>query len=137
MQLAETCALRSHDSETKVGAVLIDNSSGSVIATGYNGFIRGAPDDQLPNTRPNKYRYILHAEQNLLCNAARHGIKTENTTLVCTHSPCEVCVRLCCNAGITRIVFKEKRQDLVSIEQAKDLRTQLEFKNNFYFLSFS
>ena len=73
MDIAETISMRSHDAETKVGAVLINNQSSAILATGYNGFVVGAEDDKLPNTRPEKYEYMLHAEQNLITNCSKHG----------------------------------------------------------------
>jgi dCMP deaminase len=99
-------ASASPDSSTKVGALLIHGESGAVIAEGYNGFIRGAPDDKLPNTRPEKYDYIIHAETNLLCNAVRHGISTNNCVLYCTISPCIRCVRMLYQAGIKEVYVK-------------------------------
>jgi dCMP deaminase len=137
MALAETCALRSPDAQTKVGAVLVNNSSGAVIATGYNGFVRGAPDQLLPNTRPDKYMYIIHAEQNLICNSARHGISTNDTTLVCTHSPCTHCIRLIYNSGINCVIFKHKRPDFDLSLSAPDF--QITFTQNssgFFIINF-
>lgn len=48
MEIAESIAKRSHDSETKVGAVLVSNKSGAMLATGFNGFVRGAPTVNYP-----------------------------------------------------------------------------------------
>ena len=121
MEIAETVAKRSHDAETQVGAVLVKNSTGAVIATGQNGFVRGAPDSKLPNTRPDKYKYIVHAEQNLLANCARHGISMDDCTLVCTLSPCVSCMRIMWQCGITRVIVKEKYKDFQEILQMKDL----------------
>ena len=53
---------KSHDSETQCGCVLVKNKT--IIATGYNGFIRGIDDFMLPNTRPAKYPFMIHAEAN-------------------------------------------------------------------------
>lgn len=96
-------ASASPDLSTKVGALLIHGESGAVICEGYNGFIRGAPDDDLPKTRPDKYDYIIHAETNLLCNAVRHGISSNNCVLFCTISPCIKCMRMLYQAGIKEI----------------------------------
>jgi len=111
MDIAEVVAQRSHDSETKVGAVLINNSSGAIIATGYNGFVRGACDEKLPTTRPEKYEFILHAEQNLIANCARHGISMEDCALICTLSPCKTCMRLMIACGITKVVVRDLYRD--------------------------
>lgn len=124
MELAETIAKRSHDDETKVGAVLVNNSSGAIIATGYNGFVRGADDSVLPTTRPDKYEYILHAEQNLIANSARHGISMDNCSLVCTLSPCKLCMRLLLNCGITKVIAKDLYRDFNDILQMQDIKVE-------------
>ena len=121
MDIAEVAAKRSHDAETKVGAVLINNESGAVINTGCNGFVRGADDSTLPNTRPDKYPYIMHAEQNLIANCARHGISMNNCMLVCTLSPCVTCMRLMFQCGITKIVVKNLYKDFEELQKMKDI----------------
>lgn len=124
MDLAETIAKRSHDAETKVGAVLVNNVSGAIIATGFNGFVRGADDANLPTKRPEKYEYIVHAEQNLICNAAKHGISMDNCSLVCTLSPCKLCMRMLLNCGITKVIAKELYRDFKDILLMKDINVE-------------
>jgi dCMP deaminase len=123
MDVADVVSKRSHDSETKVGAVLINNQSGAIIATGFNGFVRGANDALLPDTRPLKYEFILHAEQNLIANCARHGISMEDCTLICTLSPCKLCMRLMINCGITKVVTRELYKDFQDILDMPDVKT--------------
>lgn len=125
MEIAETVAKRSHDAETKVGALLINNKSGAIIATGYNGFIKGANDAILPNTRPEKYEYILHAEMNLLTNCARHGISMDDCFLVCTLSPCKLCMRLMINSGINLVIAKDLYRDFEQILTMEDALVQV------------
>jgi len=122
MDVAETVALRSHDAETKVGAVLVNNKSGAIIATGYNGFVRDSNDLILPKKRPDKYQYIIHAESNILCNCCRNGIRTEDCTLICTLTPCLNCTRLLYNAGITNIIAKKVYGDFQEILKMKDIK---------------
>ena len=73
MDMAVVISQRSHDEETKVGALLINNESSAILATGYNGFVRGANDKKLPTKRPKKYEYMLHAEQNLISSVTQAG----------------------------------------------------------------
>lgn len=126
MDIAETIAERSHDAETKVGAVLVNNVSGAIMATGFNGFVRGANDSVLPSTRPDKYEYILHAEDNLIANCARHGISMDNCTLVCTMSPCKHCMRMLLNCGITKVIAKDLYKDWNDIISMKDVNVTIE-----------
>ena len=138
MEIAEVCAKRSHDVETQVGAVIINNKSGAIMATGYNGFVRGANDLVLPVTRPLKYEFILHAEQNLIANCARHGISMEDCMLVCTMSPCKLCMRLMLNCGITKVVTKELYRDFNEILKMPDIKVNMEKnEDGFYHITYS
>jgi len=133
MDVATTIAQRSHDAETKVGAVLVKNDSGAIIATGFNGFVRGAPDDILPNTRPDKYEYIVHAEQNLICNSAKHGISMNNCSLICTLSPCKLCMRMLLNCGITKVIAKDLYKDFDEILKMQDIKVEVQKEEDGFF----
>jgi dCMP deaminase len=118
---ALTIAEDSHDPDTKVAALLVNSESGAVIADGYNGFVRGADDENLPKTRPEKYQYFLHSEINMICNAARNGINTSNCIVFCTLSPCAHCLRVLYQSGITEIYFKDRYRDFDKDLILKDL----------------
>jgi|SRR5665213_1648773 len=138
MEIAETIAKRSHDAETKVGAVLINNSSGAIIATGFNGFVRGANDSLLPDTRPDKYEYIIHAEQNLICNSAKHGISMDDCSLICTLSPCKLCMRLLLNCGITKVIAKDLYKDFDEILKMQDVKvTAKKEEDDFWHITYT
>jgi dCMP deaminase len=111
MGIAEAVSARSHDEETKVGAILVKNDTGMVVASGFNGFVRGAPDASLPKIRPDKYKYMVHAEENLMAHCARNGIEIDNCTLVITLSPCQRCLRLMWQAGITQVICRDIYRD--------------------------
>lgn len=129
---AIAAAKGSHDAETKVGAILISKSTGAVISEGYNGFIRGATDDKLPNTRPEKYNYTVHAETNLICNAVRNGVKTSDCVIYCTLSPCTKCLRMLWQAGIEEFYFKDKYRDFEQCTNMLDLEIALTEVESFY-----
>lgn len=126
MREAMEVASRSPDIETQVGALLIAKDDTATIATGYNGFIRGADDEKLPNTRPDKYPYMKHAEENIVCHCARRGIATKDTFLVITLSPCTNCLRLCWQAGIDTIYFKDEYRDFHKSAGMDDLNVKTE-----------
>jgi len=106
MKMAEEISYLSPDEETQVGALLV-SSEGRIIASSFNGFLRGAPDDELPTTRPEKYQYMQHAERNLLYNCGYEGIRTKDTTIICTLSPCLECLRASFASGVKAIIFKD------------------------------
>jgi len=130
-------ATLSHDIHTKVGALLINPKTGAVMAEGYNGFIRGAKDELLPTTRPEKYDYIIHAETNLLCNAVRSGVKTDDCIVYCTLSPCVKCIRMLWQAGISTFYFKDKYKDFEQSAEMLDLNIEAEQVEDHFLLTIS
>jgi dCMP deaminase len=125
MDIAIQVSKRSHDAQTQVGCVLVSNKSDQILGTGYNGFVAGVDDNIIPNLRPEKYDYIIHSEMNLLTSLARNGGSgTDNTTLYCTLSPCSRCMRHLYQAGITRIIVKDKYHDYESLKNLIDLKIE-------------
>ena len=103
MSLCLVIAQRSIDPSTKHGAIAVDKEH-SILATGYNSPPRGCYDKEIPLTRPEKYPYFLHAEEALICNAARNGIGLRDATLYVSGYPCSSCMRKIINSGF-RFVF--------------------------------
>jgi dCMP deaminase len=138
MEIAEVIAKRSHDAETKVGSVLIKACNDTLVSTGYNGFIAEAPDDELPNTRPDKYEYIQHSEQNLISNCSKNGISTNDCYVVCTMSPCKRCARLLVNSGIRKVIAKELYKDFNEVLSMKDLNvTYSEGEHGYFYIHYN
>ncbi|MFN2362795.1 MAG: cytidine/deoxycytidylate deaminase family protein [Halarsenatibacteraceae bacterium] len=119
MEMAELAAKRATCLRRKVGAVLVKNKK--VLATGYNG----APMDiehcetagclreemNVPSGERHEICRGVHAEQNLVAQAAIHGVKTEDSTVYCTHQPCIICTKILINAGVKKIYFKNSYSD--------------------------
>lgn len=108
--LMETACLwsrRGTCSRLHVGAVLSRN--GRIIATGYNGNVSGA--DHCVHEKDAPCETAVHAEENVLYFAARHGTTTEGADLYVTHNPCYRCARGVVNAGVARVVFLFKYRD--------------------------
>lgn len=133
MEMAETTSKRSHDAQTQVGSVLVSNRTQDILGTGYNGFVRGANDQALPNTRPEKYKYMVHSEMNLICNLARRGISTQDSTLFVTWSPCVTCMRLLYQAGVTKVICKQKYRDFDTLRDMGDLQIEEEMTPEGFF----
>jgi len=104
LNIAALVSTRSKDPSTQVGAVLV--KEGVIISTGYNGFPRGCNDAVVERySRPLKYDWTVHAEENALLNAGRQGVSTRGTTMYITPIvPCFKCVRAMIQCGVTRIV---------------------------------
>ncbi len=99
---------RSHDSETQCGCVLVKNKT--CIATGYNGFMRDIDDSSLPDKRPEKYPYMIHAEANAIYNCAREGKSTLGATAYITAAPCTSCLQMLWQCGVKKIFFSDLSQ---------------------------
>jgi dCMP deaminase len=56
----------------------------------------------------------LHAEQNVIIQAAYHGIPISGATLYCTNKPCVICSKMIINAGIIKIYYEEGYEDPMS-----------------------
>lgn len=95
----QAIALRSDDAETKAGAIIV-NKNNRIIATGYNGTPRGT---NLPKTRPEKYPFMCHAEENCLLFSPEDltGCRLYFTGLPC---PCNICARMMIQKGIREVI---------------------------------
>ena len=99
-------AQRSPDKQTKCGCV-IANKKHQIMGQGYNGFPRGVNDSVLPNKRPDKYPWMIHAEVNAILNCIH---KPEDCVAYITTNPCFNCTLLMWQAGIKDIVFATNLQ---------------------------
>ena len=104
MGIAHHASLRSHDAETKVGCVIV-NDDKHVLSMGYNGFPSGCEDNKLPSTRPDKYPFMVHAEQNAISNIVVKSC--ESLTAYITHRPCCVCAKLLWQNNVRRWFVEE------------------------------
>jgi dCMP deaminase len=102
MKLADHIAQWSKDRSSKVGAVIVNDRN--PISMGYNGFPRGCDDDDDErHERPEKYLWVLHAEENAIINAARHGQNTKGCDMYLNWFPCDKCAGMIVNSGIKKI----------------------------------
>lgn len=105
LSMAKEVSLRSHDAQTKIGCVLVrDNIP---LMMGYNGFPRDIDDSVLPNTRPYKYPFMRHAEENAIINCAREGISTKGAEAFITAMPCNECLQRLWQADIKKVYYSK------------------------------
>ncbi len=89
MELALQIATWSKDPSTKVGCVIIEPKTRTILATGYNGFPRGVADTkERLEDRTFKLMTTVHAEANAIYSAARFGMKLDGAWLYTTFMPC-------------------------------------------------
>lgn len=100
MKVALTVAQRSPDMQTQVGAVIVTPDY-RILSTGYNGFPRDIDYHDLPNTRPDKHDWMMHAETNALSWCEKRPI---DCTIYSTHETCNGCIMLAWQMGVTQVV---------------------------------
>lgn len=107
LNMAFATSERSKDDSTQCGAILVDEKN-SVISTGFNGPPPQIDDTKVPwNQRPQKYAYLIHAEENALWRgvAARGLFGLQGSTLYCTNAPCTECLARMMMLGIKKVVI--------------------------------
>ena len=56
----------------------------------------------------------VHAEQNVIIQAAVHGVSTKNATIYCSTYPCSICAKLIINAEISKVVYVDDYEDALA-----------------------
>lgn len=121
-------ATRSTCLRRQVGALLVKDRN--ILATGYNGTPSGIRHCEetgclrerlkVPSGERHELCRGLHAEQNAIIQAARHGVNIDGSTLYCTTMPCIICTKMLINAGIKRIVYAEGYADELAREMVEE-----------------
>ena len=120
LKLAEEVASWSKDPSTQIGAIAVGNK-GQVLSQGYNGFPRGILDKEAYYLdRETKYKYVVHAEMNVIYNATYNGVSLDGATMYVTGLPvCSDCAKGIIQVGISRVVMYERLTPLKWIESWK------------------
>lgn len=117
MDIALEVATRATCPRKHVGCVLVEHGGKSILATGYNGSVRGgAHCDQegcdivesivAGEVVKNCVRTV-HAEANAVAQAAARGVKISGAIAYVTAFPCWPCFKLLANAGVREVVFAD------------------------------
>jgi len=112
----------SKDPSTKVGCVLTD-SLNRPIGFGTNGFSRTyTRDEERFDDRAEKYKRVLHAEENAIYNATKD---TMGSIAYLTHPPCLHCVHVLAQNGIYKVVAIKPNEDFGSRWNLKETRDEI------------
>lgn len=119
MQMARLVAEDSTCLRRKVGAIAVKDNR--VIATGFNGAPVecthcekvGCLREQLgvPSGHRAELCRAVHAEQNVVAQAALFGISLKGATIFQTTQPCLICLKLLINSGIEEIIYEHEYAD--------------------------
>ncbi len=108
MGLAWIIASFSKDPSTQHGSIIVDENN-IPLGSGYNGPPADIDDEHCFNwVRPEKYKYILHAEDNAMEHS--HG-KVEGSTIYVTGLPCSNCMIRIVRKKIYRVVYMDRDYD--------------------------
>lgn len=123
MSLALLAASRSTCLRRQVGALAVLGKR--VLATGYNGPPSGishcgeSAEDRpclrtaldIPSGERLDLCHAVHAEQNVMIQAARYGIALAGCDIYCTHMPCFTCAKMLVNMGVVAIYYMHAYPD--------------------------
>lgn len=114
MSMAFWVSAKSKDPSTQIGAVII-SKTGRPLGYGYNGPSEQFDDDKLDWSRPNKYDYVQHAEENAIDYS--DGAKLKGSTIYVTHQPCKKCILKLIKNNVARVVYFDTPTDPGSMFQ--------------------
>ncbi len=137
LKIASVVAERSTCRRHHMGAVAVRDKH--ILTTGYNGAPAGQKDclelgclrDEMNIASGEKQETCraIHAEQNVIIQAALHGISLEGSTIYCTHTPCVLCAKMLVNARIKRFVSFRKYSDDRFIDLFREAGIEIDIKD--------
>jgi dCMP deaminase len=115
--LVREVAKRATCDRGKSGCIIVRDKR--IICTGYVGSPPGMPHcdeaghlmkTMMDDTGAVSQHCVrtIHAEQNAICQAARHGTALDGATLYCSMEPCRTCAMLIVSVGISRVVAERQ-----------------------------
>ena len=120
LNIAEAVMARSTCLRRQYGSVIVKNDE--IIATGYNGSPRGEvnccdtgicwrEEHDIPHGERYEKCKSTHSEMNAIISASRQEMQGAVLYLASSEQnaePCDICRRLIKNAGIARVITREK-----------------------------
>lgn len=112
-KVARYAAHFSPDPSSQNAAVLVPEGAWepSILTASVNEFPQRVRYSDERWERPIKYSYIEHAERNAIYFAARYGVKTRWSTMICLWAACPDCARAIIQADILRLVTLRPTED--------------------------
>ena len=123
--LAKVVASRSKDPNTQCGAVITDQNH-RIISTGYNGSLQNVDDSLVPPSRPEKYPYFIHAEENAILFAKKD---LQNCLIFVTGMPCHKCMRMIAQSGISAVFHGTQTINMIDDKELKLTQNIAKHKN--------
>jgi len=110
MLMAFAAATRSEDNYIKHGAIFVQKGSNHIIATGYNGTLKGLSQEQINAWNRDKRRpWMIHAEENAIQNCTKHPSSLPfGAVMYVTGKPCPSCLLRVVNFGIKEMYVAQR-----------------------------
>jgi dCMP deaminase len=108
LRIALEWAKLSHCNRKQVGAIIVKDRM--IISDGYNGTPSGFENCCEDHNGDTNW-FVLHAEANAILKVASSTQSAMGSTLYLTLSPCKECSKLILQAGIIRVVYKDRYKD--------------------------
>lgn len=134
MDIACLVAKRSTCCRRRVGAIVVRDKR--ILATGYNGAPSGLPHCRetgclrqkigVPSGQRHELCRGLHAEQNVIIQAAVHGIPLSGADFYCTDQPCLICAKMLINCKVNTIFFAQGYPDTLAVTMLNESGTAYE-----------
>lgn len=133
MELTYGVLKRSTCLSRKVGAMAVRDKR--ILTTGYNGVPSGVAHcadvgcirlaKNLPSGTRHELCRGLHAEQNVIVQAAYLGVTLKGATLYVTNQPCVICVKMIINAGFAEIIYENPYDDKLAMDMLQEANIKL------------
>jgi dCMP deaminase len=88
------------------------------LGVGYNGFPKGMKDSLLPTSRPEKYKWMIHAERNALSNCV---IRPDNGIAYVTGQCCNDCIMSLWQEGVVKVVMSDNHGTQLFDQKEKEI----------------
>ena len=134
MNIAFMVAERSTCLRRKVGAVAVKEKR--ILATGYNGAPAAVPhcsetgclreQQGIPSGERHEMCRGLHAEQNVIIQAAVHGAQIQGASIYCTTYPCVMCTKMLINCGVVAIYYAHSYPDQLAAQLLREAGVTIE-----------
>ncbi|MCM8792296.1 MAG: cytidine/deoxycytidylate deaminase family protein [Candidatus Omnitrophica bacterium] len=133
LKMAKLVAQRSTCMRRQVGAVAVRDKR--ILATGYNGAPSGLAHCidigclreklGIPSGQRQELCRAIHAEQNVIIQAALHNVDLKDATLYVTNHPCVSCAKMLISCGIREIVMLDGYPDYLAKKLLKEAKIKI------------
>jgi len=119
MNIAKLASTRATCIRRSVGALIVRENN--ILSTGYNGVPSGIEHctsktcirnvRRIPSGQQLDICMGLHAEQNAIIQAAKHGISIRGAKIYVTTFPCLTCTKMIINSGMIEVIYNADYDD--------------------------